>query len=260
MKVIITGANGTLGSVLKKFLENRKVEVVTWNREIVPIEDRNAMEKFLNITQPDILFHLAIGSQSTGKPNESWLVNVEWTSELARLTNSLKIKFIYTSTAMVFSDDAKGPFTIDSRPDAKEGYGYEKRISEEMVFEGNSSAIIARLGWQIGENPGSNNMIDYFDKHMRQNGQIGASRKWYPACSFLIDTAEALFDVSEFAPGLYMLDSNEKWNFFEIASALNNLYGNPWKIAPIDDFVYDQRLLDKRILINSLKKTLKGLK
>ena len=77
MKAILTGANGAVGSILKKFFEDGKVEVVAWNRKIVPIEDRNAIEKFFKTIQPDILFHLAIGSQSRRKPNESWLVNYD---------------------------------------------------------------------------------------------------------------------------------------------------------------------------------------
>jgi len=214
------------------------------------------MEDFVRGERPDLLFHLAIASKSTGKPNESWLVNCEWTSELAWITRQLGVRFVFTSSVMVFSDKAKGPFTLDSIPDAVEGYGYEKRMAEQRVFHQNPNAIVVRLGWQIGHAPGSNNMIDYFEKHKT----IKASRRWLPACSLVDDTASALASVAAAAPGLYMIDANAKWNFFEIASALNRKHSNRWTIESTDDFVYDQRMIDPRTAVRPLNATLTALR
>ena len=262
MKILITGANGTIGSELKKFLTNLDVEVVTWDRSSVPIDGYYRMEEFLYAIQPDILFHLAAVNLNTYTTDNSWLANYEWTSELAWITKVLDIPFIYTSTAMVFScnGNARGPFTIHSQPDAMEGYGYEKRRAEERIFYQNPKATVVRLGWQIGEKSGSNNMIDYFDRHMRQHGHISASTKWKPACSFIEDTVKALFALVKFPPGLYMIDSNEKWSFFEIACALNELHEGKWNIVADHNFIYDQRLFDDRIKLPSLKMRLKKLR
>ena len=260
MKILITGANGTIGSELKNFFTNLNIEVLTWDRNIVPIDNYHRMEQFVRKIQPAILFHLAAVNLNTYTTDNSWLANYEWTSELAWITKVLNIQFIYTSTAMVFSSNVQGPFTIHSQPDATEGYGYEKRKSEERVFYQNPKATIIRLGWQIAEKPGSNNMIDYFDRHMRQYGKVEASTKWQPACSFISDTVEALFALAKFPPGFYMLDSNEKWSFFEIACALNELHGGKWNIVADHNFIYDQRLFDDRIKLPSLKMRLKKLR
>jgi dTDP-4-dehydrorhamnose reductase len=218
------------------------------------------MEDFVRREKPDVLFHLAIGSQPTGKPNESWLVNYEWTSELAWITRQLGVRFVFTSSVMVFSENAKGPFTLESIPDAPEGYGYEKRMAEQRVFYQNPNAHVARIGWQIGDAPGSNNMIDYFEKQTAQHGQIKASRKWLPACSFVQDTAAALAKLAGKPPGLYMADANTKWNFFEIASALNKKHDNRWKIVATDDFTCDQRMIDPRVAVQSLNAKLATLR
>jgi dTDP-4-dehydrorhamnose reductase len=217
------------------------------------------MDDFVRQERPDVLFHLAIASRSTGVANESWLVNYEWTSELAWITRQLGVRFIFTSSVMVFTDNAKGPFTVDSKPDATEGYGYEKLRAEERVFHQNPNAIVARLGWQIGDAPGSNNMIDFFAKQSAANGSVQASRKWYLACSFVRDTASTLAWLASAEPGLYLIDSNTRWNFYEIASALSERHGRAWKIAANDAFVYDQRMLDPRVPISSLQQTLPAL-
>lgn len=259
MKAIITGANGAVGSGLRQHLVACGDVPIAWDRAQTPIDDYAKMEAFVLAHKPDVLFHLAIPSQSTGRDNESWWVNYHWTSELAWICRQHKIRFVYISTVMVYSDDAVGPFTPQSTPDAKSGYGYDKLQSEERTFSQNPDAIVARLGWQIGESGGSNNMIDYFEKQMAQHGEVRASRRWYPACSFIPDTAWALRQLIDKSPTVYLVNSNTRWTFYEIANALNEKHGNKWKITPTDDFVYDQRMLDARVSMPELNARLPNL-
>ncbi|MFP4362846.1 MAG: sugar nucleotide-binding protein, partial [Spirochaetia bacterium] len=192
-------------------------------------------------------------SYSTGLENESWVVNYEWTSELAWISRVLDIQFVYTSSVMVFSQQTEGPFTIFSKPDCSQGYGYEKRLAEERVFYQNPQSIVCRLGWQIDTKAGSNNMIDFLEKQMQYNGHIRASTKWYPACSFLEDTVKAMYSILMMRPGLYQINSNEKWSFYEIVNALKERLKKNWKVSPSEDLIYDQRMLDERVDIPSLR-------
>jgi dTDP-4-dehydrorhamnose reductase len=260
MKAIVTGANGTVGSRLCEDLRRHGVEVVCWDRGSVPVDDYWAMERFVRSVAPDVLFHLAIASRSTGRPNESWLINYEWTSELAWITRQLGVRFVFSSTAMVFSDNARGPFTVDSEPEASEGYGYEKRRAEERVFHQNPEARVARLGWQIDDRPSGNNMLAALETQMREKGRVEASTRWLPACSFLDDTVRALQALAWAEPGLYLLDSNERWSYYEIVRALNERHGGSWNVEPTEHFVFDQRMMDDRVVLPSLKARLPGLR
>jgi dTDP-4-dehydrorhamnose reductase len=253
VKAILTGAAGTVGSALAKHLAELGHPVTAWNRAVVPIDRYQPMEDFVRRERPEVLYHLAIASRSTGIANESWLVNYEWTSELAWITRQLDVRFVFTSSVMVFTDNAQGPFTVESVPDAAEGYGYEKRMAEQRVLHRNPHAVVARLGWQIGEGVGSNNMIDFFARQSASAGSVQASRNWYPACSFVRDTVSALLWLASATPGLYLIDSNKRWNFHQIASALNEKHGGRWNVVGTDDFVHDQRMVDPRVPIPSLQ-------
>lgn len=259
MKAILTGVNGAVGTGLKRHLEAQGHTVVGWDRRHVPIDDSAAMEAFIHDQHPDALFHLAIPSQSTGRENESWWVNHYWTGELARICRQSAIRFLFTSTVMVFTDHAVGPFTVESIPDAAEGYGYEKYQAEQWAVSQNPDTVVVRLGWQIGEQPGSNNMIDFFQRQMAEHGEVRASRRWLTACSFIGDTAAALTHLVAQPAGVYLVDSNTRWTFFEIASALNALHGQQWTITPSDDFVYDQRMVDPRVPVAKLDARLPAL-
>lgn len=258
MRAFISGINGTIGRSLAAALQSGRHEVRALPRDTADQSTTSIAELF-NGFRPDAIFHLAIASRPTGRENEHHHINVEWPARLAEACSAARVRFLFTSTAMVFSDRAPGPFTIRSQPDAAEGYGFQKRTAEQRVRQANPDAVIVRLGWQIGNAPGGNQMLSYFEQHMREKGVVRASRKWLPACSFLDDTSVALIDLVGKPGGTYHLDSNRHWNFFEIATALRERADAPWKIEPTEDFMYDQRLLDDCTDVPSLQARLPGL-
>lgn len=246
MKILVTGLGGTVGRALAAELWAGGHAVIGWDRAAVPIDRYAAMDAFVAATAPDAIVNLAIASRPTGRDRESWLVNHDWPSELAWICRQRELRFVHASTAMVFSAAAVGPFTVDSVPDASEGYGLEKRLAEARVFHQNPRAIVVRLGWQIGDAAGSNNMIDYLDRQARERGRVAASARWRPACSFLPDTAAALARLLTAAPGIYQIDGNERHTMLDIARALSALHGGRWEIEPAEEPAQDQRLIDPR--------------
>lgn len=259
MKAVVTGTKGTLGKKLVSHLLNHGWDVIPWNRSIVAACDWYESELFLSRVKPDVVFHLAIASQPIGLENESWYINHDWPAQIAELCKQQGRRMIFTSTAMVFSDNAIGPFTPDSLPDAEHGYGYEKRMAEETIRRINPDARIARLGWQINDKPGGNNMVENLSQQFAEHGQISASNRWFPACSMLTDTAAALEFLVDQPGGTYMLDSNLKWTFFDIVNALNSTFGFDWEVEANQDFVFDQRMQDPRVVMPSLKDRLPSL-
>jgi dTDP-4-dehydrorhamnose reductase len=257
MNAIVTGANGTLGRVLRETLQAAGHQVHVWDRTKIPLDNYNAMESWILSTGADTIFHLAIASQPTGRDNEGWLVNYHWPSELAWISRIHQLRLLFTSTAMVFTSRARGPFFPHHLPDEVEGYGGEKARAELRILSQYPETKVVRLGWQIGEAPGSNNMIDYFERHMREQGIVRASERWLPACSLLPDTAEALVGALDLPGGTYHLDGNRSgFSFHQIAVALNARHGGRWNVQPSQDFVYDQRLLDDRLPVRSIADSL----
>jgi len=242
VRALVTGSRGTVGKALVAHLRAEGDEVVPWDRAQVPIDRYEEMERFVRESGADVVFHLAVAG---------WDVTYEWTSELAWITKVLGRRFVFTSTVMVFSDRARGPFTPSSVPDAQEGYGKEKREAEARTFYQNPDATVVRLGWQIGDGTGSNEMRASL---ARREGPILASTRWRPACSFLEDTAAALRRAAIAKPGLYMIDSNRRWTFYEIARAL---FGE--RATPIEGFTQDQRMIDPRLEVPSLDERLPAL-
>jgi dTDP-4-dehydrorhamnose reductase len=257
--VLITGLRGTVGRALDARLRRDGIRVVGWDRVAVPIDRYHAMDAFVADTAPDVIVNLAIASTPTGRPDEAWLVNHEWPSELAWICRQRAIRFVHASTVMVFEPTTSGPFHPDAIPDATEGYGLVKRLAEQRVRHQAPDAVIARLGWQIGDRPGSNNMIDFLDREARARGHVRASTRWLPACSFLDDTADALAGLLGAAPGCYQLDGNTRWSFAAIARALSAHHGDRWPVVDTDEPHQDQRMIDPRVAVTPLDVRLPAL-
>lgn len=222
--------------------------------------DLEASRAYVQELRPDRILHLAVASRPSGADDEGWRINCQWPVELARAAAGVGAGFLFTSTAMVFSNDAVGPFTLEHPPDAPVGYGYEKHQAERAVMDAHPGAVVVRLGWQIGEGRTGNQMRAHLHREVAEHGRVRASTRWLPACSFLPDTVDALLDLAARDAGLYMVDANERWSYFEIVRALRDSAGESWDIDPTIDFVYDQRLLDARVLLPSLASRLPALR
>jgi dTDP-4-dehydrorhamnose reductase len=239
MKIIITGMNGTVAPVLAQAWTAAGATVVPWDRAIHPTEPEQAVRFFIESERPDGFCHLAMGSP-------------DWAATAAHTCADLGIPFLFTSTVSVYAAAQVGPFTVDDAPQPDDDYGRYKLDCENRILAAYPNAHIARIGWQIGTAPGGNQMIDYLDRQFREQGVIEASSRWFPGCSFLADTADALIRTLDLPPGRYHLDGNPGLHFYDIAAGLNRLLGTPWKVVPVEGHTQNHRMLDPRIPVRPL--------
>ena len=244
MKICITGLNGTVAPATANHLASLGHVIIPFNRDYVDIKSEKAVLAILKEVSPDWVIHFAMGS-------------IEWTKMLAALTKNEAIKFMYISTVMVFDGQTQqGPHHIEDKPQPKETYGLHKYESEQAVIKLNPDASIVRLGWQIGHVPGSNQMIDYLEKEMKAHGVVKASKKAFPASSFLTDSALAIAQILTMKPDLYMVDSNDGVSLYDIFTYLSHIH--PWiKVIEEADVAWNNQMIDPRIKIRKFSKFMK---
>ena len=236
--VLLTGMNGTVAPALAETLRARGFDTVAWDRDAISPDDADTVVGFITDVAPVALVHCAMGSPL-------------WAAHMAQVCARSGIRFLHTGSASVFGAHQRGPFTIDTVPEPDDEYGRYKLDCEQHVLAANPDARVVRLGWQIALRPGGNQMADYFTRQQAEHGEVAASTEWFPACSFLDDTAHVLADMATgdlaSAPGVYMLDSNPGWSLFDIAGALNAAMGTPWQVRATGDRHVDHRMHDPRL-------------
>jgi dTDP-4-dehydrorhamnose reductase len=239
MNAYITGLTGTVAPWLMRSLQKANVLPVGKHLHLSDISQIQDSLLDLGCQPIHYLFHLALGP-------------IEWGTALATYAFEKKIPFIYISTASVFDDNASGPYTIDSVPKPQSGYGLYKYQCEQAVQKVNPHAYILRIGWQIdpNQNPTTNNMFKFFHDQRQTQGKITVSSRFYPSCSFLPDTTDALVNIAlTQRPGLYHVNGNHTLSLFEIALKLNERYQLDWIIEKDDAFARNDILLDDRVQI-----------
>lgn len=245
MNALVTGLNGTVAPAVARALADGGHTVVGWDRAAVPPDDPEAARAFLDRERPDAVFHLATGSP-------------DWAALVAGLCAEAGTGFLFTSSVSVFAASQRGPHTVDATPAPEDDYGRYKLACEQRVQEAHPGAHVVRIGWQIGSGPGGNQMVDHLERTHDREGRIQASTAWFQACSFLDDTAEALVRVLQALPaGLYHLDGNPGLSFYTIATALNALHGDRWRVEPADAPALDNRLEDPRVPVRPITERLR---
>lgn len=237
MNIIITGMNGTVAPFIARDLENLNYTIIPWDRSKVSTENKDEIENFIKDNKGDFVYHIGLGSST-------------WAKTMAEYCYKNNIGFLFTSTVDVLKEQNQGPYTVDSKPYATTDYGLYKIECENIIQKVNPNAYIVRLGWQIGVQPGSNNMIDYFYKQMDSQGYIEASKEYYPSCSFLWDTSKEIVRIShELEPGLYLLNSNKNYSFYKIAEKLLKCYPD-LKLKENSSFIRNDLMVDERVQVN----------
>lgn len=238
-RLLITGLTGTLAPHLARVASAAGWEVLGWDRRRIPSDDAAAVAAHLQASRPDAIAHLALGPLC-------------WARGLAEFAARQDLPLLFTSTAMVFHQDPGGPHRPTDERTARDDYGRSKIQAEDAIRAACPKARIARIGWQIDEQPRGNNMLATLDQWQREQGRIAASRCWIPACSFMPDTAAALLDLLQDdaeAGQTVHLDSNadSALSFDLLVAALARRFDRKdWCIVVNEDYRHDQRLLDPR--------------
>lgn len=162
-KILITGASGFLGYHLTK-LAAEKFEVHGLYHTST-FKSNNCTAHSIDITnyidlgdliediEPDAIIHaaaLANANFCEQHPEQSYLVNVETTANLAGICCDYQIPFVFTSTDLVF-DGKEGNYSEDSEANPIMTYGKHKLQAEQEVQRIYPAAFIARLPLLFGD-------------------------------------------------------------------------------------------------------------
>lgn len=250
MRILLTGAHGTLGPKVARAFTDGGATCLPWNRHEVSPDDEGASLAFLEDARPDAVVHLAMGGE-------------RWAALLASYARERGLPFVFTSTAMVFHHEPDGPHGPTDERTARDEYGRYKIRCEDAVLAAHPGATVARIGWQIDEDAVGNNMLAHLDAWQRERGEVEASRAWRPACSFMTDTASALRHLVD-APrgGVVHLDGNARagHTFDEVARALARRFDRAWTIRVTEAYAHDQRLVGHEALMPDLAERLPALR
>ena len=157
MKIIVTGANGQVGSALVKLLDAEgQHEVAVLTREKGDITDRVKVRRFIGAFQPEIVLHPAAYTyvdQCETEPETAYRINALGTQNLALACAQTGAALLYVSTNCVFDGRKLTPYYEYDATNPESVYGRSKLAGEEYVKTLLNRYYVVRTSWVFGPKP-----------------------------------------------------------------------------------------------------------
>ena len=156
MNILITGANGQLGSDSVTVLSTAHT-VVARSSQQLDIADASEVETVVRNVKPDIILNCAAFTKVDACETEkshAWNVNVGGPENLAACINRFGGFLVHISTDYVFNGLRKPPlpYTEDDTPAPVSCYGKSKYEGEQAITRITDRSIIVRTSWVYGIN------------------------------------------------------------------------------------------------------------
>ena len=201
MRILVTGAEGQLGSDVVSELIRRGHHAVGVDIETMDITKADLVDKVIGEISPDAVVHCAAWTavdlaEEEDKKDKVYQINVLGTRNVAAACKKYGARLLYLSTDYVF--DGQGSRSWE--PDCKNYnplnvYGKTKLGGELAVSELLSEYFIIRIAWVFGKN-GKNfikTMLELGRKYKQirvVSDQIGTPTYTYDLARLLVDMVE----------------------------------------------------------------------
>lgn len=257
MKILITGAQGQLGTELRHLLDARGMTYRATDAKDLDITDEAAVNQYFADYQPEVVYHCAAYTAVDKAEDEAkainQLVNVDGTRNLAKAAEKVDATLVYISTDYVFDGDSKEIYTVNDQPAPRNEYGRAKYEGEQQVQKYLKKYYIIRTSWVFGEY-GHNfvyTMLNLAKTHKELtvvDDQYGRPSWTKTLAEFMTFAVDKRLDY-----GIYHLSNDNSCNWYEFASAI--LADKDVTVKPVASKEYPQKAWRPRHSILDLSKT-----
>lgn len=168
-RVAIVGGSGQLGSALVAAFAGR--EVLAPSHAELPIEDRDALARFLDARAPDVLLNCAAYLDVDGcerDPERAFAINALAVDRAAQACAARGVAFLTISSDYVFAGDAGRAYREDDAPNPLTAYGASKLAGELLLRRHGPRHYIVRTSAVFGDAGTSNKGYTLIEKVLRQ--------------------------------------------------------------------------------------------
>lgn len=255
--ILITGANGQLGTELKKLLDEKDLTYTATSSKELDITDKVAVHQFVSALKPSVIYHCAAytavdAAEDDGKELNQ-LVNVAGTKNIAEVAEELGAELVYISTDYIFDGTNLDEYNVDALPNPKNEYGRAKLEGEKIVQEISTKAYIIRTSWVFGEF-GKNfvfTMQRLAETHSRLtvvSDQVGRPTWTRTLAEFMLHLTATHQEY-----GVYHLSNEGQCSWYEFATEI--LKDTSVEVAPVTSKEYPQKAYRPKHSVMDLSKS-----
>lgn len=246
MKILITGANGQLGTELRRCLaagqselgplpaKLRHATVLATDVDTLDITNRHEVAAYVRHHAPDAIISCAAYTNVDGcetNPEAAFAVNAIGARNLAMAAEEIGAKLIHVSTDYVFPGTAESPVWEYETPAPRSVYGKSKLLGEQYVQQFCSHYFIVRTAWLYGYAGG--NFVKTMLRLAKQNGKITVVNDQLGNPTNAADLAHELLQLlvtKEY--GIYHCTGEGVCSWYDFTCEIVRLSGIPATVTP----------------------------
>ncbi|EGF1104594.1 dTDP-4-dehydrorhamnose reductase [Listeria monocytogenes] len=256
MSILVTGANGQLGTELVQLLKEHNLTVTEWDKDSVDIVDKAAVKKAMLDLKPEWIIHCAaftnVEAAEDELKNVNWEVNVDGTENISEAAEIVGAKLVYISTDYVFDGTKKEAYLPDDKTNPLNQYGIAKLAGEKVALEKNSQTYVIRTSWVFGKY--GNNFVYSMLKLAGTHKELKVVNDQLGRPTYTYDLADFIRFVIEMNPayGIYQFSNSGTATWFEFATEI--LKDKDVTVNPCTSDEFPQKAERPKTSIMSLEK------
>jgi len=238
-KILITGANGQLGSELRELAASYpQFNFNFTDYQELSIINEEAVIKFFDDYQPGFCINCAAytavdKAEDLAERELVHKLNADAVGFLAKACKHHHTKFIHISTDYVFDGNAANPYKPNDPTHPVSVYGITKLDGEKQATE-NTDAIIIRTAWVYSSF--GKNFVKTMVNLMQTKPSLNVVSDQYGTPTYAADLASAIMQIIGFGrwePGIYHYTNEGMINWFEFAIEIKQYLGADCEVNAI---------------------------
>lgn len=242
--ILVTGANGQLGSELRKIGFTILDDVFFTDLADLDITDYAAVSKYVEEKEIDTIVNCAAYTavdRAEDEPELAAKVNTEAVANLARVCHEQDCLLIHVSTDYVFDGSGEKPYTEKDKTCPVSVYGKTKLAGEEAVKNSRCWYIIIRTAWLYSSF--GNNFVKTILRLAGERDEINVVADQIGTPTYAEDLARAIASIMENDErieheGIYHFSNEGVCSWYDFATEVVKMSGLSCKVNPVTTAEY----------------------
>lgn len=155
MKILVTGANGQLGTDLCRLLHKQSHEVIAPGLDVLDFLQPDSITAQVTRHRADWVMNCAAYTQvdqAEQEPDKAYAINRDAAATLARAVTTTGGRLLHVSTDFIFDGKQRIPYEEAVAAHPLNVYGQSKWEGERAVLDINPQTLVVRTAWVYGVN------------------------------------------------------------------------------------------------------------